>query len=52
VAQGHLLNASFHCPAWLTGGAFGPEASWPNIAIMAIWFGIFSTWLRTVKYPK
>ncbi len=52
VAQGHLLNASFHGPAWLTGGTFGPEASWPNFAIMAIWFGIFSTWLRGVKYPK
>ncbi len=52
MAQGHLLNAGFHGPAWLTGGAFGPEASWPNFAIMVIWFGIFSSWLRTVKYPK
>jgi membrane protease YdiL (CAAX protease family) len=27
AAQGHLLNASFHGPVWLTGGTVGPEAS-------------------------
>jgi hypothetical protein len=27
VAPGHLLNSSFHGPAWLTGGTVGPEAS-------------------------
>ena len=26
-ATGHLLNSSFHGPAWLTGGSAGPEAS-------------------------
>ncbi len=27
VAPGHLLNPSFHGPAWLTGGTVGPEGS-------------------------
>jgi membrane protease YdiL (CAAX protease family) len=27
LAQGHLLNASFHGPKWLTGGSVGPEGS-------------------------
>ena len=26
-ATGHLLNSSFHGPAWLTGGSAGPEGS-------------------------
>lgn len=26
-ARGHLLNASFHGPKWLTGGSVGPEGS-------------------------
>jgi membrane protease YdiL (CAAX protease family) len=52
VSPGNLLNASFHGPAWLTGGAFGPEASWPNIALLVIWWLVFSAWLRGVKYPN
>lgn len=27
VAPGHLLNATLHGPAWLTGGTVGPEGS-------------------------
>jgi uncharacterized protein len=27
VARGHLLNATFHGPTWLTGGSVGPEGS-------------------------
>jgi uncharacterized protein len=27
VAQGHLLNSSFHGPTWITGGSVGPEGS-------------------------
>jgi membrane protease YdiL (CAAX protease family) len=27
LAQGHLLNSSFHGPRWLTGGSVGPEGS-------------------------
>jgi membrane protease YdiL (CAAX protease family) len=34
--QEHPLNASFHGPTWLTGGAFGPEASWPSLALLII----------------
>jgi hypothetical protein len=51
-AQGHLLNSRFHGPEWLTGGAFGPEASWPSLALLVIWGILFSVWLRGVKYPK
>jgi hypothetical protein len=51
-AHGHFLNASFHGPAWLTGGTFGPEASWPNLALLVIWGLILSIWLRGVKYPN
>ena len=52
VGHGHLLGATFHGPVWLTGGTFGPEASWPNIALLVIWCVIFSAWLRGVKYPN
>jgi CAAX protease family protein len=51
TAQGHLLTASLHGPAWLTGGTFGPEAGWPNAVLLAIWGIFFSVWLRGVKYP-
>jgi hypothetical protein len=50
--QEYLLNASFHGPTWLTGGAFGPEASWPSLALLIIWGIFFSIWLREVKYPR
>jgi uncharacterized protein len=37
LAQGHLLNSSFHGPAWLTGGSVGPEGSWLVFAVLIIW---------------
>ena len=49
---GHLLSGSFHGPAWLTGGAFGPEAGVPNLILLMIWWFGFSAWLRGVKYPN
>jgi membrane protease YdiL (CAAX protease family) len=52
LGQGHLFNATLHGPAWLTGGIYGPEAGWPNVALLVIWGILFSTWLRGVKYPK
>jgi membrane protease YdiL (CAAX protease family) len=52
MGQGHLLNATLHGPAWLTGGIYGPEAGWPNVALQVIWGILFSTWLRRAKYPK
>jgi hypothetical protein len=51
MAKGHLLTASLHGPAWLTGGTFGPEAGWPNAGLLVIWGVFFSVWLRGVKYP-
>jgi len=49
--QGHFLNANLHGPVWLTGGAFGPEASVPNLVLLGLWAICFPLWLRTVKYP-
>jgi uncharacterized protein len=38
MAPGHLLNSSFHGPAWLTGGPVGPEGSVLAFAvIIAMW---------------
>jgi membrane protease YdiL (CAAX protease family) len=34
VAQGHLLNPSFHGPVWLTGGSVGPEGS---VVTLILW---------------
>ena len=50
--QGHLLNSNFHGPAWLTGGTFGPEASWPSLVLLVVWGILFSVGLRGVKYPN
>jgi uncharacterized protein len=52
LTQQHLLSAQLHGPAWLTGGTYGPEASWPNLALLVIWGCFFSVWLRGVKYPN
>ena len=38
MAQGHLLNPSFHGPAWLTGGTVGPEGSLLVFAVLALMF--------------
>lgn len=38
LAKGHLLNSSFHGPAWLTGGTVGPEGSWLVFAVVVITF--------------
>ena len=42
VAPGHLLNASFHGPAWLTGGTVGPEGSVMAFIVIALTAVIFS----------
>jgi uncharacterized protein len=36
VAKGHLLNSSFHGPAWLTGGTVGPEGSYLVLLILLL----------------
>jgi uncharacterized protein len=46
VAPGHLLNSSFHGPAWLTGGTVGPEGSVMAFVVVGIAAAIFA-----VVYP-
>jgi uncharacterized protein len=41
VAPGHLLNSSFHGPAWLTGGTVGPEGSIMAFAVVGFAAGLF-----------
>lgn len=36
LAQGHLLNSSFHGPTWLTGGSVGPEGSVFAFVVLAL----------------
>ena len=39
LARGHLLNATFHGPRWLTGGSVGPEGSllvFPILLLLAL----------------
>lgn len=36
VLKGHLMNASFHGPAWLTGGTVGPEGSVLAAAVLVL----------------
>jgi membrane protease YdiL (CAAX protease family) len=36
LAQGHLLNSSFHGPLWLTGGSVGPEGSYCVFAVLVL----------------
>ena len=40
-ATGHLLNSSFHGPAWLTGGSAGPEASVLTYVLIGLAFLAF-----------
>lgn len=42
VGQGHLSSASLHGPAWLTGGAVGPEGSAFSFLTMALLFALFA----------
>jgi uncharacterized protein len=37
LARGHLLNSSFHGPAWLTGGSVGPEGSVFVFVVLILW---------------
>jgi membrane protease YdiL (CAAX protease family) len=36
LAQGHLLNSSFHGPVWLTGGSVGPEGSYLVFGVLVL----------------
>lgn len=48
-ARGHLLRPTFHGSLWVTGGDFGPEASWLNLLLIAIWAVGFWLWLKPVE---
>ena len=51
VAVGHLFNASFAGPQWLTGGSVGPEGSYFCVALLVLLFLVFAIVLRGAKYP-
>ena len=51
-SQGHLLNSSLPGPVLLTGGTFGPEASWLSLILLFLWGLVFATWLRRTKREK
>jgi membrane protease YdiL (CAAX protease family) len=46
LAEGHLLNSSFHGPQWLTGGTVGPEGSVMEFLVFLLAFLLFN-W----RYP-
>lgn len=48
LAEGHLLNSTFHGPRWLTGGTIGPEGSVIDFVLMLLAFVIF-VWLYPAK---
>ena len=50
MAPGHLLNSSFHGPAWLTGGTVGPEGSYLVFIVMAALWVVFDRVYPEVKY--
>ena len=51
LARGHLLNASFHGPRWLTGGSIGPEGSVIDFALFLLSFVIFARLYRPLPSP-
>jgi membrane protease YdiL (CAAX protease family) len=42
LAQGHLLNSTFHGPRWLTGGSIGPEGSVMDFVVLVLCFALFN----------
>lgn len=50
-AVGHLLQASWTGPQWITGGLLGPEASRLIFPIIAIMFIGFDRLYRLVRFP-
>jgi len=50
-AVGHLLDARWQGPQWLTGGLLGPEASWMVFVVIALMFWIFDRCYRQKKFP-
>jgi membrane protease YdiL (CAAX protease family) len=50
MSPGHLLNSSFHGPAWLTGGSVGPEGSLFVFAVIVALWVVFDRVYPEVKY--
>ncbi len=50
MLPGHLLNSSFHGPAWLTGGSVGPEGSYLVFVVLAALWVLFDRMYPEVKY--
>jgi membrane protease YdiL (CAAX protease family) len=48
LAEGHLLNSTFHGPRWLTGGTIGPEGSVFDFVMILLAFIVF-TWLYPAR---
>jgi uncharacterized protein len=52
MLPGHLLNSSFHGPAWLTGGTVGPEGSYLVFVVMAALWVLFDRVYPEVRYTE
>ena len=50
MMPGHLLNSSFHGPAWLTGGSVGPEGSLLVFGVLAVLWVLFDRVYPEVRY--
>jgi hypothetical protein len=48
LAEGHLLNSSFHGPRWLTAGTIGPEGSVMEFVVFLLAFLLFN-WVYPLK---
>ncbi|MGH9407585.1 MAG: lysostaphin resistance A-like protein [Terriglobia bacterium] len=47
----HLFSSALHGPAWLTGGAVGPEGSVFALAVIAVLFIVFDRLHPAAKFP-
>ncbi|HWZ84162.1 MAG TPA: type II CAAX endopeptidase family protein [Terriglobales bacterium] len=50
MMPGHLLNSSFHGPAWLTGGSVGPEGSLLVFGLIAGMWVVFNRLYPDARY--
>ena len=51
AVEGHLLNSSFHGPAWLTGGSVGPEGSVLAFVVIGMMFVVFHPLYPKARFP-
>ena len=52
LIRGSLFNASVEGPAWLTGGAAGPEGSTLAFVVLALMFVLFARVYRSPQAPR